>query len=58
MKTEQEIRNKLEEISKKIDCIYHEFNNGNILSKDKNELLNILQIREDILEWVLEKTIK
>ena len=53
MKTKQEIQNKLNEISTKIDTIYKE-KSKNMIDKDSEDLLNILQIREDILEWILE----
>lgn len=55
MKTEQEIQDRLAEISTKIDRVYDELKNGNISEKDCGEILRILQIREDILEWVLEE---
>jgi len=54
MKTKQEIQSKLSEISIKIDTIYKEKKSKNMIDKDSEDLLNILQIREDILEWILE----
>ena len=54
MKTEQEIRDRLAEISAKIDRMYHELKHGNMSEKDCNDIRDVLQIREDILEWVLE----
>lgn len=53
MKTETEIRNYLAELSTKIDGIYHELKHGNISRKDCDDLLCVLQTREDMLEWVL-----
>lgn len=55
MKTEQEIRNRLAEISTKIDRMYHELKSGNISENDCSDLMHILQTREDMLEWVLEE---
>lgn len=56
MKTEQEIRNRLEEISTKIDLMYRELKNENISMKSRDDFLCVLQTREDMLEWVLEET--
>lgn len=55
MKTEQEIRKFLAEISAKIDHMYHEIRQGNASEEDCGGLLSVLQIREDMLEWVLAK---
>ena len=53
MKTEQDIRKFLAEISAKIDHMYHEIRQGNASEEDCGGLLGVLQIREDMLEWVL-----
>ena len=55
MKTEQEIRESLAEISTKIDRMYHEVKCGNVSERDCDDLLSVLQTREDVLEWVLEE---
>ena len=54
MKSQQEIQKRLEEIGAKIDNIYSEVEYGNISKKDSSDILHILQVREDALEWVLE----
>ena len=54
MKSKKEIQTRLFEIGEKIDRLYKEYSNGNMITKDRNELLHILQVREDVLEWVLE----
>lgn len=55
MKTEQEIRERLAEISTKIDRLYHEVKCGNVSERDCDYILSVLQTREDMLEWVLEE---
>lgn len=55
MKTEQEIRKFLAEISAKIDHMYHEIKQGNASEGDCGGLLGVLLTREDMLEWVLEE---
>ena len=54
MKSQQEIQKRLEEIGAKIDNICREVEYGNISKKDSGDILHILQVREDMLEWVLE----
>ena len=54
MKTQQEIVSKLNEISAKIESLYKQKEIGNNWDKHFEDLLDVLQIREDILEWVLE----
>lgn len=54
MKTEQEIRGKLAEISAKIDRIYLNIKIGSKTEKECDALLHVLQTREDMLECVLE----
>lgn len=55
MKTEKEIRERLAEISTKIDRLYHEVKCGNVSERDCDDFLSVLQTREDMLEWVLEQ---
>ena len=54
MKTQQEIQKRLEETGAKIARIYREAKSVNAVDNDRDALLHILQVREDILEWVLE----
>ena len=54
MKTEQEIRERLAELSVKIERMYHEIKHGNASEEDCGGLLGVLLTREDMLEWVLE----
>ena len=54
MKSQQEIQKHLEEIGAKIDRIYREAKIVNAVDNDAHALLYILQVREDMLEWVLE----
>ena len=54
MKSQQEIQKHLEEIGAKIDRIYREAKSVNAVDNDRGALLHILQVREDMLEWVLE----
>lgn len=56
MKTEQEIRKFLAEISARIDHMYNELKSGNISEKDCGEILHIFQIREDMLELVWRRS--
>lgn len=55
MRTEQELQERLAEISTKIERIYYEIKHGNVSERDCGDLLSVLQTREDMLEWVLEE---
>jgi hypothetical protein len=55
MKTRRQIRAKLAATQQQIEKWTKEYENGNITEKDYNQAIDVFTIREDILEWVLEK---
>ena len=58
MKTRRQIRAKLAATQQQIEKLTKEYKNGNITENDYNQTIDVFTIREDILEWVLEKTIE
>ena len=57
MKTRQQIRTKLAATQQQIEKWTKEYKNGNITENDYNQTIDVFTIREDILEWVLEKEV-
>lgn len=57
MKTRRQIRAKLAATQQQIEKLMKEYKNGNITENDYNQTIDIFTIREDILEWVLEKEV-
>lgn len=57
MKTRRQIRAKLAATQQQIEKLTKEYKNGNITENDYNQTIDIFTIREDILEWVLEKEV-
>ena len=55
MKDEQFIRERLVDISTKINFLYQRRKQAGPLTQDDETLLHVLLIREDMLEWVLEE---
>lgn len=55
MKTRRQIRAKLAATQQQIEKWTKEYENGNITENDYNQTIDVFTIREDILEWVLEK---
>ena len=55
MKTRRQIRAKLAATQQQIEKLTKEYENGNITEDDYNQTIDVFTIREDILEWVLEK---
>ena len=56
MKTRRQIRAKLAATQQQIEKLTKEHENGNITENDY-QTIDVLTIREDILEWVLEKEV-
>lgn len=57
MKTRRQIRAKLAATQQQIEKWTKEYENGNITENDYNQTIDVFTIREDILEWVLEKEV-
>lgn len=57
MKTRRQIRAKLAATQQQIEKWTKEYENGNITESDYNQTIDVFTIREDILEWVLEKEV-
>jgi len=57
MKTRRQIRAKLAATQQQIEKLTKEYKNGNITGNDYNQTIDVFTIREDILEWVLEKEV-
>ena len=57
MKTRQQICAKLTATQQQIEKLTKEYKNGNITENDYNQTIDVFTIREDILEWILEKEI-
>ena len=57
MKTRRQIRAKLAATQQQIEKWTKEYENGNITKNDYNQTIDVFTIREDILEWVLEKEV-
>lgn len=57
MKTRRQIRAKLAATQQQIEKLTKEYKNGNITENDYNQTIDVFTIREDILEWVLEKEV-
>lgn len=57
MKTRRQIRAKLAATQQQIEKLTKEYKNGNITENDYNQSIDVFTIREDILEWVLEKEV-
>ena len=57
MKTRQQIRTKLNITQQQIAKWMKEYENGNITENDYNQAIDVFTIREDILEWILEKEV-
>lgn len=57
MKTRRQIRAKLAATQQQIEKLMKEYKNGNITENDYNQSIDVFTIREDILEWVLEKEV-
>lgn len=57
MKTRRQIRAKLAATQQQIEKLMKEYKNGNITENDYNQTIDVFTIREDILEWVLEKEV-
>ena len=57
MKTRRQIRAKLAATQQQIEKLTKEYKNGNITENDYNQTIDLFTIREDILEWVLEKEV-
>ena len=55
MKTRQQICAKLAATQQQIKKWTKEYENGNITENEYNQIIDVFTIREDILEWVLEK---
>lgn len=55
MKTRRQIRAKLVETQQQIEKFTKEYENGNITEKEYKQIIDVFTIREDVLEWVLEK---
>ena len=57
MKTRRQIRAKLAATQQQIENFTKEYENGNITENDYRQIIDLFTIREDVLEWVLEKEI-
>ena len=57
MKTCQQIRAKLAATQQQIEKLTKEYENGNITEKEYNQIIDVFTIREDVLEWMLEKEV-
>ena len=57
MKTQQQIRAQLAATQHQIEKWTKEYENGNVTENDYNQIIDLFTIREDILEWVLEKEV-
>lgn len=57
MKTRRQIRAKLAATQQLIEKWTKEYKNGNITENDYKQTIDVFTIREDILEWVLEKEV-
>lgn len=57
MKTLRQIRAKLAATQQQIEKWTKEHENGNITENDYNQIIDVFTIREDILEWILEKEV-
>lgn len=55
MKTQQQIHAKLAATQQQIEKWMKEREDGNITESDYHQIVDVFTIREDILEWVLEK---
>lgn len=55
MKTRRQIRAKLAATQQQIENFTKEYENGNITENDYRQIIDVFTIREDVLEWVLEK---
>ena len=57
MKTRRQIRAKLAATQQQIENFTKEYENGNITENDYRQIVDVFTIREDVLEWVLEKEV-
>lgn len=57
MKTRRQIHAKLTDTQKSIEKWTQEYKSGNITEDDYNQMIALFTIREDILEWILEKEV-
>ena len=57
MKTRRQIRAKLTATQQQIKNLSKKYENGNITENDYRQIIDVFTIREDILEWVLEKEV-
>ena len=57
MKTQQQIHAKLAATQQQIEKWMKEREDGNITESDYHQIVDVFTIREDILEWVLEKEV-
>lgn len=57
MKTQQQIHAKLAATQQQIEKWMKEHEDGNITESDYHQIVDVFAIREDILEWVLEKEV-
>ena len=57
MKTRRQIRAKLAATQQQIENFTKEYENGNITENDYRQIIDVFTIREDVLEWVLEKEV-
>ena len=55
MKTRRQIRAKLAATQQQIEKLMKGHETGNITENDYRQIIDVFTIREDILEWVLEK---
>ena len=57
MKNRRQVRAKLAATQQQIKKWAKEYENGNITENDYMQSIDVFTIREDILEWVLEKEV-
>ena len=57
MKTLRQIRAKLAATQQQIEKWTKEYENGNITENDYNQTIDVFTIREDILEWIIEREV-